>query len=149
VFARGAAAAYHRLVLSLVLALASAPPPAWIQRANVPPPIVAWRLADVLGTPVVEGIAVDRDETTATLTISVVDSRFDPPRIVCQRNVRGRRVRWLRAGTRDGLSRPQIAVDVVDRGGESAYLLRVVRGFRLDLARRLNGKMLNPRVFSR
>ena len=38
------------LAMTLV-ALALAPPPAWIQRAAVPPPIVAWREADVLGTP--------------------------------------------------------------------------------------------------
>ena len=49
------------LALTLV-ALALGPPPAWIQRV-IPPPIVAWREADVLGTPIVEGVAVDRDAT--------------------------------------------------------------------------------------
>jgi hypothetical protein len=62
------------LVLTLV-ALALAPPPAWIQRV-VPPPIVGWREADVLGTPIVEGIAVDRDATFGVLTVNVGDSRF-------------------------------------------------------------------------
>jgi hypothetical protein len=137
------------LTVLLALALAGPQPPAWIQRANVPPPIVAWRLADVLGTQVVEGIAVDRDTTGDTLTISVVDSRFDPPRIVRQRDLKGSRVRWLRAGTRDGLFRFQIAVDVVDRGRETAYLLRVRRGFRLELARSVTGRMISPRVFAR
>ena len=64
-----------------------------------------------------------------TLNVSVVDSRFDPPQVVNQRSVKGNRLRWLRAGTRDGLFRYEIAVDVVDRGKETAYLLRVRRGF--------------------
>ena len=119
--------------LLLTLAFAAPQPPVWIQRANVPPPILAWRLADVLGTPVVEGIAVDRDAAADTLTVSVVDSRFDPPRIVHQRDLKGSRVRWLRAAKRDGLARREIAVDVVDHGREVAYLLRVRRGFRLEL----------------
>jgi hypothetical protein len=138
-------------VIPLVLALAFATPqpPVWIQRANVPPPIIAWRLADVLGTPVVEGITVDRDASTDTLTVSVVDSRFDPPRIVHQRNVKGSRVRWLRAGKRDGLQRNQIALDVLDRGKEIASLLRIGRGFDLQLARTMRGQNLSPRIFSR
>jgi len=137
-------------VLGLLVALAlAAQPPAWIQRANVPPPIVAWRLADVLGTPIVEGIAVDRDSVGGTLTISVVDSRLDPPRIVRQRDVKGRRVRWLRAGTHDGLARSQIAVGVAGRADQTAYLLSVGRGFRLDLVRTVTGRMTGPQAFSR
>jgi hypothetical protein len=137
-------------VISLLLALAfTAPrPPVWIQRATVPPPIITWRLADVLGSPVVEGIAVDRDSADGTLTVSVVDSRFDPPRIVHQRDLRGSRVRWLRAGTHDGLHRPEIALDVVDRGKEAAYLLRVGPRFRLELVRTRIGSGIGPRVFS-
>jgi hypothetical protein len=136
--------------LFVALALAAPPPPAWIQRAKVPPPIVAWRLADVLGTPVVEGIAVDRDAAANTLTVSVVDSRFDPPRIVHQRDLKGSRVRWLRAGRRDELRRNEIAVDVLDHGTETAYLLRVPRrGFRLVLARTMRGHDIGPGIFSR
>ncbi len=132
----------------LALAFAAPQPPVWIQRANVPPPIVAWRLADVLGTPIVEGIAVDRDATAGTLTVSVVDSRFDSPQIVRQRDLPGSRVRWLRAGTRDGLFRFQIAVDVIDHGQETAYLLRVRRGFQLELAQTKRGHNLSPRIFA-
>jgi hypothetical protein len=133
----------------LALAFAAPQPPAWIQRAAVPPPVVAWRLADVLGTPIVEGIALDRDAAFDTLTVNVVDSRFDPPEIVHQRDLKGSRVRWLRAGTRDGLFRIQIAVDVVNHGQETAYLLRVPRrGFDLELARTVRGKGLSPRIFS-
>jgi hypothetical protein len=135
--------------LLLALAFAAPQPPVWIQRANVPPPIISWRLADVLGTPIVEGIAVDRDAAADTLTVSVVDSRFDPPRIVHQRDLKGSRLRWLRAGTRDGLYRYEIAVDVVDRGKETAYLLRVPRrGFRLELARAVHGRNLGPGIFA-
>jgi hypothetical protein len=134
------------LALTL-LALALAPPPAWIQRA-VQPPIVAWREADVLGTPIVEGIAVDRDVTFGTLTVNVVDSRFDPPQIVRQRELRGTKVRWLRAGARDGLFRIEIAVDVTGPKGETAYLLRVRRGFTLELVRMMRGPNLSPRIFS-
>jgi hypothetical protein len=135
--------------LLLALSLSAPQPPVWIQRANVPPPIVAWRLADVLGTPVVEGIAVDRDAAVDTLTVNVIDSRFDPPRIVHQRDLRGSRVRWLRAGKRDGLARDQIAVDVVDHGQETAYLLLARRGFKLQLARSVRGHDLGPRIFAR
>ncbi len=126
--------------------LALVQPPAWIQRA-VPPPIVTWREADVLGTPVVEGIAIDRD--LGRLTVNVVDSRFDPPRIVRQRSVPGGRVRWLRAGRRDRLARNEIAVDVSTAGGERAYLLRVERRFALVLVRTVRGARLSPAVFSR
>jgi hypothetical protein len=128
--------------------LALAPPPAWIQRV-VSPPIVTWREADVLGTPIVEGIAVDRDATFGTLTVNVVDSRFDPPEIVRQRDLQGTKVRWLRAGTHDGLFRIEIGVDVTGPGGETAYLLRVRRGFTLELVRSLHGTRISPTVFSK
>jgi hypothetical protein len=120
------------------------PPPAWIQRANVPPPIVAWRVADVLGTKIVEGIAVDRDPVDKTLEISVVDSRFDPPRIVKQATVPGTSVRWLRAGVKDGLARNEIALATP----QAAYLLRVGSGFTLRLAKKVRGTSLGPRTFS-
>jgi hypothetical protein len=142
-------ALYDQLVIALAMtfvALALAPPPAWIDRA-VQPPVVAWRLADVLGTPIVEGIAVNRDAAFGTLTVSVVDSRFDPPQMVRQRDLLGSRVRWLRAGTRDGLHRYEIAVDVVGPKGETAYLLLVRRAFQLAIARTVHGKNISPTVF--
>ena len=135
------------ILFATLLVAAAAQPPAWIQRA-VPTPILAWREADVLGTPIVEGIAIDRDTVSHTVTVNVVDSRFDPPRIVKQRELPGSRVRWLRAGTKDGLYRSQIAVDVADKGKEAAYLLRVRRGFQLELARKVRGTNLGPRTFS-
>jgi hypothetical protein len=61
----------------------------------------------------------------------------------------GTRVRWLRAGTRDGLARKEIALDVVDKGTEAAYLLRVRPRFRLELAWTKRGPNLGPRIFSR
>jgi hypothetical protein len=136
--------------LLLAVAFAATPVPPWIERSHVAPTssIVTWRLADVLGSPAVEGITVDRD-TNGTLNVSVIDSRFDPPRVVDQRNVKGSGVRWLRAGRRDGLPRSEIAVDVVGQGKETAYLLRVGRGFRLELVRTRTGHGLSPRVFSR
>jgi len=103
----------------------------------------------VLGTPIVEGIAVDRDATFGIVTVNVVDSRFDPPEIVRQRDLRGTKVRWLRAGTRDGLFRIEIAVDVTGPGGETAYLLRVRRGFTLELVRSVHGRGIGPTVFSK
>ena len=135
--------------LLLALALAGPQPPVWIQRSHVAPTssIVTWRLADVLGTPVVEGVTVDRD-TNGTLNVSVIDSRFDPPRVVKQRSLRGTRVRWLRAGTRDGLARGQIALDVVAGGLETAYLLRLGRAFQLEPVRTVRGRNLSPRTFA-
>ena len=136
-------------LLAAALALAFAQPPAWIQRAGVPGPIVTWRAADVLGSRAVEGIVVARDPTSHTVTVNVVDSRFDPPRIVKLRELSGSRVRWLRAGTRDG------SVEARDRGrrgpaeGETAYLLRVRRGLRLEVVRKVRGRDLRPRTFSR
>ena len=127
--------------------LVAAPPPAWIQRAPIPPPIVAWRLADVLGTPVVEGIAVDLDRTAGTLTVNVVDSRTNPPHIAKLREVKGTKVRWLCAGLRDGLHRDQIAIDVVAKGKETAYLLRVGKPLRLLLVRTVPGTGIGPTVF--
>lgn len=118
-----------KALLVLVAALAVGQPPAWIQRA-VPPPILAWRTADVLGTPIVEGIAVDKD--VGVLTVNVVDSRYQPPEIVKQREVPGRKVIWLKAGKRDHLRRTDIAIRT-DRG---TFLLRVTRSFTLQLVRR-------------
>ena len=129
-----------------LVALVTAPPPAWIQRA-VPPPIIAWRQADVLGTPIVEGIAVNRDAAFGTVTVSVVDSRFQPPQMVRQRDLIGTKVRWLRAGTRDGLYRYEIAVDVTGPKGETAYLLRVRRAFQLEIARTVHRANVAPNVF--
>jgi hypothetical protein len=129
--------------------LVAAPPPAWIRRAPIPPPIVAWRLADVLGTPPAEGIAVDLDRTAGTLTVNVVDSRTNPPHIARLRDLKGTKVRWLRAGTRDGLQRPEIAIDVVDRGKETAYLLRVGKQIQLPLVRTAHGSGISPTVFNR
>ena len=126
--------------------LVAAPPPAWIQRAPIPPPIVAWRLADVLGTPVVEGIAVDLDRTSATLTVNVVDSRTNPPHIARLRAVKGTKVRWLRAGRRDGLRRSEVAIDVVDRGKETAYLLSVGKPLQLRIVRTVHGPGISPSV---
>jgi hypothetical protein len=143
---------YHRPVKLLAVALlsvsAAASPPAWIQRA-VPGPYVTWRAADVLGTPVVEGIVVGRDTTARSVTVNVVDSRFDPPRIVRLRELPGTQVRWLRAGARDGLRRPEIALDVVGGRTETAYLLRVGAGLRLVVERKVRGHGLGPRTFSR
>ena len=135
------------ILFATLLVAAAAQPPAWIQRA-VPPPILTWREADVLGTPIVEGIAIDRDDVSHIVTVNVVDSRFDPPRVVKQRDLPGSKVRSLRAGTRDGLYRYEIAVDVVDHVKETAYLLRVRRGLRLELARKVRGTSLSPRTFS-
>lgn len=130
----------------LLVSLAVAPAPPWIQRA-VLPPIVAWRQADVLGTPIVEGIAVNKDATFGTLTVSVVDSRFQPPQMVRQRDLIGSEVRWLRAGTHDGLYRYEIAVDVVGPKGETAYLLLVRRAFQLEIGRTVHGKNISPNIF--
>lgn len=140
-------------MVPLLLALAFAPPslpvPAWIDRAHVAPSqyIVTYRLADVLGTPIVEGVVVDRDPTDGTMDVSVVDSRFDPPKIVHQRSLPGTRFRWLRAGTRDGLPH-EIAVDTVADRKETAYLLRVGPQFKLVLVRKTSGQNISPRVFS-
>jgi hypothetical protein len=128
--------------------VAAAPPPVWIQRA-VQGPYVTWRAADVLGTPVVEGIVVNRDPISHTISVNVVDSRFNPPRIVKIRELPGSQVRWLRAGTRDGLRRGEIAVDVVDHGKETAFLLRVGRGLVLELVRKVRGPGIGPRTFVR
>lgn len=135
-----------RALAVAIASLALAPPPAWIQRV-VPPPIVAWREADVLGTPIVEGIAIDRD--LKQLTVNVVDSRYDPPQIVRQRDLPGTRVRWLRAGRRDGLARAEIAVDVIRAGGDTAYLLLVHGGSTLQLVKVTRGAKLSPAVFAK
>ena len=136
-------------ILAAALALVFAQPPAWIQRVGVPGPIVTWRAADVLGTRVVEGIVVNRDSISHSITVNVVDSRFNPPRIVRIRELPGTQVRWLRAGRRDGLPRSEIAVDVRSPLGETAYLLRVRPGLQLEVARKVRGHDLDPRTFSR
>jgi hypothetical protein len=136
--------------LLLAIAFGPLPVPPWIDRAHVAASqyIVTYRLADVLGSPIVEGIVVDRDPTDGTMDVSVVDSRFDPPRVVRQGTVKGAKFRWLRAGARDGLPR-QIAVDTVDKGKETAYLFRVGPKYKLVLARTMRGQKLSPRIFSR
>ena len=134
-------------LLVAALALILTQPPAWIQRA-VQGPYVTWRATDVIGTPVVEGIVVNHDTTSHTLTVNVVDSRFNPPRIVKLRELNGSSVRWLRAGRRDGLLRSQIAVDIVTHGKETAYLLDVRRGLTLGVVRRVRGPKLGPRTFA-
>jgi hypothetical protein len=135
------------MLLPLLLAAAVLEPPAWVQRA-VQGPYVTWRAADVLGTPVVEGVVVNRDATSRSVTVNVVDSRFDPPRIVRLRELPGTRVRWLRAGTRDGLRRSEIALDVVSGRDENAYLLRVGTGLSLKVVRIRRGHGLQPASFS-
>ena len=135
--------------LVIAFAFASPPVPAWIDRSHVAPSsfIVTYRLADVLGTPIVEGITVDRDPTAGTMDVSVIDSKFDPPQVVNQATVKGTVFRWLRAGTRDGLPH-EIAVDTVDKGKETAYLFRVGPKFKLVLVRKTHGQNISPRVFS-
>jgi hypothetical protein len=133
------------LALALV-SLATTTPPAWIQRAAIPGPIVAWRTADLLGTPPAEGIAVSRDPVSHTMTVNVVDSRFDPPRVVKLHELPGTRVRWLRAGARDGLARDRIAIDVVGAQGETAYVLRIGRGLSLPVVRAVRGSGLAPKA---
>jgi hypothetical protein len=110
---------------------------------------VTWRAADVLGTPVVEGIVVNRDPISHTISVNVVDSRFNPPRIVKIRELPGTGVSWLRAGTRDRLRRREIAVDVLDHGKETAFLLRVGRGLFLNRERRWRAPTPPPPTFAR
>jgi hypothetical protein len=121
--------------LAVLLATLALQPPAWIQRAGIPGTIVTWRAADVLGTPVAEGIVVGRDSTARTLTVAVVDSRFDPPRIVRLRELSGQDVVRLRAGRRDHLERNEIRVTTE----KATYVLRVRTGFALRLLRTLPG----------
>jgi hypothetical protein len=73
---------------------------------------------------------------------------LQPPAGVKQRSVKGNRLRWLRAGKRDGLFRYEIAIDVVDKGKETAYLFRVGRAFQLELVRSVRGHNLSPRTFA-
>jgi hypothetical protein len=136
-------------VLAVVLAFVLGQPPAWIQRAAIPGPIVTWRAADVLGTPAAEGIVVSRDPVSHTVTVHVVDSRFDPPRVVKLRDLKGSRVRWLRAARRDGLRRSEIAVGVLDRDRETAYLLQIGSGLSLRIERTVRGPRVGPRTFVR
>ena len=99
-----------RLLLAAA-AIAATPPPAWIQRA-VPPPIVAWRQADLLGTPIPEGVAVSA--AAGSYFVGVVDSRLDPPEMVLDfelaKTGRGTGVKTLLAGRITGAARGEIAV---------------------------------------
>src|SRR5690242_11782690 len=123
--------------LAAALALLAAPAPPWIQRA-VPAPIVAWREADVLGSPLPEGVAVST--AGGDYAVGVVDSRLDPPEEVLQYDltpaIRGSRVRALVAGRFLGDRTAAIAVDVflTRSSGERAWVLRADRG-RLRLLR--------------
>jgi hypothetical protein len=82
----------------------------------------------------------------AALAPTLVALALAPPPAWIQR---GTKLRWLRAGTRDGLFRIEIAVDVTGPGGETAYLLRVRRGFTLELVRSVRGTSISPTVFSK
>ena len=82
--------------------------------------------------------------------MNVVDSRFDPPRIVKQRDLTGSAASLAARGRRaTGCYRYEIAVDVTGAEGETAYLLRVgPRAFQLELVRKVRGHDLSPRTFS-
>ena len=128
------------LPLLLAALFAASPAPPWVLRV-VPAPVVAFREADVLGSPVVEGIAIDR--LGGTLGVYVVDSRTNPPKIAAQRDLPDGKVVWLRAGRRDGFARNEIAVDVSRPRGETAYLLRLERSG-LAVVKSVHGKGLTP-----
>jgi hypothetical protein len=136
----------RRFLLAIVLtgvasasALAAQAPP-WIGRA-APPPIVAWKVADVLGNDVPEGIAVSK--AASHYFVGVVDSRFNPPRMVLDydliRSLRGSAVRTLSAGRLLGGRTSEIAVTVfvTPSIGEQAWILRV-EPRRLRLLRRFS-----------
>jgi hypothetical protein len=120
-------------------ALAAQVPP-WIQRA-VPPPIVAWKVTDVLGDDLPEGIAVSR--AASQYFVGVVDSRHDPPQMVLDydliRWLRGSTVRSLLAGQMLGGHASEIAVVVLaaPSKAEVAWMLRV-EPKRLRLLRRFS-----------
>ena len=134
------------LVLGMTLAAVAATAalaaqaPAWIGRA-VPPPIVAWKVTDVLGNDLPEGIAVSG--AASHYFVGVVDSRFNPPRMVLDydlvRRLRGSTVRTLRAGHLLGGRTSEIAVTVfvTPSIGEQAWILRV-EPRRLRLLRRFS-----------
>jgi hypothetical protein len=125
---------YTRRVLKLaaaaIAAFAVSQPPAWIGRA-IPPPIVAWVEADVLGNHYPEGIAVSK--AGGTYFVGVADSRPDPPEMVLDYDLvrarGGSSVQWLRAGRLTRTNAKEIGVDVrISRtGGERAWILRVER----------------------
>jgi len=127
-----------RWIAAALAAAGLSQPPAWIQRA-VPPPIVAWREADVLGSTLPEGIAVSK--AGGTYFVGVVDSRLNPPEEVLDYDlaevVRGSSVRTLLAGRFLGGAEAAIAIDIrlTPSIGEHAWVLRVERG-RLRLLRR-------------
>jgi hypothetical protein len=132
-----------KLALAAVLAATGSQVPAWIARA-VPPPIVAWKEADVLGNKLVEGIAVSG--AAGSYSVGVVDSRLDPPEEVLEYDelgnvVKGSHVKTLLAGRITGGAGKQIAVDlfVTPSIGERAWVfqveakrLRVIRSFHAD-----------------
>jgi hypothetical protein len=126
-----------KLAAAAIAAFAVSQPPAWIGRA-IPPPIVAWVEADVLGNHYPEGIAVSR--AGGIYFVGVADSRLDPPEMVLDydfvRARAGSSVRWLEAGHLTRTRAKEIGVDVrVSRAaGERAWILRVERG-RLRLLR--------------
>ena len=136
----------RKVVLGIALAgvaaasaLAAQAPP-WIGRA-VPPPIVAWKVADVLSDDVPEGIAVSK--AASHYFVGVVDPRLNPPRMVLDydliRSLRGSSVRTLLAGHVLGGRTSEIAVTVfvTPSIGEQAWILRV-RPHRLRLLRRFS-----------
>ena len=131
-----------RLAVAAVAAAAAAQPPAWISRA-VPPPIVAWVEADVLGTPIPEGIAVSG--AGGRCFVGVADSRLDPPEMVLEYDLadvgKGRSVVWLHAGHLTGTAAKEIGVDLRLGGAERVWILRVDHG-RLRLLRRFDA----PRI---
>ena len=117
-----------RLLLAAI-AVAAAPPPAWIQRA-VPSPIVAWTEADLLGSSIPEGVAVSK--AAGVYFVGVVDSRLDPPEMVLDYDLakvtKGSSVKTLLAGRITGAARGEIAVVLRLAGKERAWILRVDRG---------------------
>jgi hypothetical protein len=118
----------------------AAPAPPWVQRA-VPSPIVAWKVADVLGGDLPEGIAVSA--AGSRYFVGVVDSRPDRPQMVLDydliRRLRGSKVRSLLAGRLLGEPSREIAVAVfvTPSIGELAWVLRV-EPQRLRLLRRFS-----------
>ena len=83
------------------------------------------------------------DRERRRLAVQPAPDRQDPRR-------EGVEVSWLRAGTRDGLARTQIAIDVTSASGkETAYLLQVGKPLELAIVRTVHGTTTRPTVFSR
>ena len=132
-----------RLVLAATIAATGSQAPAWIGRA-VPPPIVAWKVVDVLGNKLPEGMAVSG--AAGTYSLGVVDSRLDPPEEVLEYDdlvkvVKGSHVKTLLAGRVTEGAGSQIALDifVTPSIGERAWVfqveasrLRLIRSFQAD-----------------